>query len=479
MAGLWNGRQIRLEEVHRFGNGPVPLAGTQRWDLLHLWKQIRAGLTLAGRNSGDLRSVGVDTWGVDYVLQDRHGEWMGLPYCYRDVRTQGSVEELCSRIPRAEIFAQSGLQFMEINTLCQLLAAKRQNPGLLEKAHRLLMIPDWIHWALSGAAAAEFSNATTTQFLHPKTRQWSTSLLEKLQIPTHFLPEIVMPGTDLGCLLTDVADGTGLKNVRVVAPATHDTGSAVAGVPAGAFENGRWAYISSGTWSLMGVEISEALLSPEALALNFTNEGGVDGTYRLLKNIVGMWLLQQLKAGFAAKNGTTDYGALVHLASQAAPLRSLIHPDSPEFLRSSNMIRSIQDFCKRTGQPVPETEGELVRCVLESLALRYRQVLHSLETITGNRIEVVHIVGGGSRNALLNQFTADACQRAVVAGPVEATALGNVLFQARTSGELTSMADIRNVIRESFQSEMREFHPNAESLADWEAAAARWADPAA
>ncbi len=479
MAGLWDGRHIRLEETHRFGNGPVPIGGTQRWDLLHLWKEIRAGLARAGRDSANVRSVGVDTWGVDYVLQDKHGEWMGLPFCYRDIRTQGSVEELCNSIPRAEIFAQSGLQFMEINTLCQLLAAKRQNPALLEKAHRLLMIPDWIHWALSGATAAEFSNATTTQFLHPKTRQWSRGLLERLEIPTHFLPEIVMPGTDLGPLLSDVAAGTGLADVRVVAPATHDTGSAVAGVPAGALGNGRWAYISSGTWSLMGVEISEALLSPEALALNFTNEGGVDGTYRLLKNIVGMWLLQQLRAGFAAKNGTTDYGALVQLASHAAPLRSFIHPDSPEFLRSTDMIRSIQDFCKRTGQPVPETEGELVRCVLESLALRYRQVLQSLETITGNRIEVVHIVGGGSRNALLNQFTADACQRPVIAGPVEATALGNVLFQARAAGELGSMAEIRAVIRDSFQSEMREFHPNAESLADWESAAARWSDPAA
>ena len=474
MAGLWDGRHIRLQEIHRFSNGPVPLGNTLRWDLLHLWKEIRDGLILAGKSCGKARSIGVDTWGVDYVLQDRQGEWLGLPFCYRDERTKGLVAELCALLPRQEIFEASGLQFMEINTLVQLLAAQRNHPHLLAQAHRMLMIPDWIHWALCGASVAEFSNATTTQCLHPKTRTWSTGLLDKLGIPSHFLPEIVSAGTDLGSLRPELAKLPGLGSTRIVAPATHDTGSAVVGIPAGDHGYGKWAYISSGTWSLMGVEVAEANLSAEALHLNFTNEGGVDGTYRLLKNIVGMWLLQQLKRGFEARGGNSSYGDLVQLAAQAAPLRSLVNPDAPQFLRPTDMIGAVQDFCRKSAQPIPETEGELVRCVLESLALRYRQVLDSLQKITGNRIEVIHIVGGGSRNALLNQFTADACQRPVVAGPIEATALGNVLFQAKAAGELQSVSEIRSVVRDSFAHEMREVHPHTESLADWDTAAARW-----
>ena len=474
IAGIWDGKKVRLEEIHRFSNGAVPIGNTLRWDLLHLWKEIRDGLARAGRDAKEVRSVGVDTWGVDYVLQDRRGEWLGLPFSYRDTRTKGLVEELCALLPRQEIFEATGSQFMEINTLVQLLAAQQYHPHLLAQASKLLMIPDWIHWALSGSAVTEFSNATTTQCLHPRTRQWSSDLLDKLGIPSHFLPEIVQAGTDLGALRPEVGADSGLGNVRVIAPATHDTGSAVVGVPAGAHGRGEWAYISSGTWSLMGVEISEANLTPEALRLNFTNEGGVDGTYRLLKNIVGMWLFQQLKSAFDAQGGTLGYGELVQLAMQAPPLRSLINPDAPQFLRPTAMIETIQDFCRKSGQTIPQTEGELVRCILESLALKYRQVLGSLEKITDTRIQVIHIVGGGSRNALLNQFTADACQRPVIAGPIEATAIGNVLYQARASGEFQSLTEIRGVIRESFASEMRDFHPNTENLAVWEAAAARW-----
>ena len=476
MAGLWDGRRIRLQEIHRFANSAVAVGASLRWDLLHLWKEVRDGLALAGSGATlqtEVRSVGVDTWGVDYVLQDSHEEWLGLPYSYRDIRTQGLVEELCSLLPRQEIFSESGLQFLEINTLCQLLAAQRSHPHLLAQARRLLMIPDWLHWALSGAAVAEFSNATTTQFLHPKTKSWSTGLLDKLGIPSHFLPEIVAPGTDLGALRPSVAADSGLAKTRVIAPGTHDTASAVVGVPAATLGHGRWAYISSGTWSLVGVEISAANLSEAALQHNFTNEGGVDGTYRLLKNVVGMWLLQQLKHAFDAAGSKHTYADLVQLAAQATPLRSLINPDAAEFLRPTNMVEAIQGYCRRSGQPIPDTEGALVRCALESLAMKYREILKSLEAITGERIEVIHIVGGGSRNALLNQFTADVCQRPVVAGPVEATALGNVLCQARALGELHSLAEIRSVIRESFSHEMRDFQPNADSLAEWEDAAAR------
>lgn len=474
MAGYWDGRRIRLEEIHRFANGPVPVGDTLKWDLLHLWKEVREGLQLAGRNCTQIRSVGVDAWGVDYVLQDKKDEWLGLPFCYRDPRTKGLVEELCSLLKREEIFEASGIQFMEINTLVQLLAAQRNHPHLLAQAHRLLMIGDWLHWALCGAAFCEFTNATTTQFLNPRTRRWSHELLDQLGVPSHFLPDVIDPGTDLGVLRTELAEFNGLGGVRVSAPATHDTGSAVVGVPATNQGRGRWAYISSGTWSLMGVEIAEANLSQEALHLNFTNEGGVDGTYRLLKNIVGMWLFQQLKRGFEKVGSTKSYGELVELAAQAPPLRSVIDPDAACFIRPPSMAAAIQEYCRETWQPVPESEGALVRCVLESLALRYREVLRSLETITGEKVAAIHIVGGGSRNALLNQFAADACQRPVIAGPVEATALGNVLFQAKSCGELGSLADIRAVIRDSFSHEMREFYPQSESLALWESTAARW-----
>jgi rhamnulokinase len=364
---------------------------------------------------------------------------------------------------------------MEINTLCQLMAVQRNDPEMLQHAHRLLMIPDWLNWALCGADVTEFTNATTTQFLHPRTRCWSRSLLEGLGIPSHFLPEIVAPGTKLGTLRPGLAEESGLGSLSVIAPATHDTGSAVAAVPVCEHGHGQWAYISSGTWSLVGVEMPQSVLSEEVLSGNFTNEGGVENTYRLLKNVMGLWLLQQLRRGFAARGGVTDYGILVQTAAQSEPLRSLINPDDTRFLLPADMIRAVQGYCRETAQPVPEGEGALVRCVLESLALRYREVIKRLERITGKRIEVIHIVGGGSRNVLLNQFTADACQRPVIAGPVEATAIGNALMQARASGELGSLAQLRAVVRDSFAHELRTFEPNADSLAVWDQAAARLA----
>lgn len=475
MAGAWNGTSLRLEETHRFSNGPVPVGNTLRWDLLGLWKGILAGMRRAHALHGNnICSIGVDTWALDYILLDAHGEWLGLPYCYRDVRTRGLVEELCRRVPRADVFAETGLQFMEINTLVQLLAVQRENPRLLDQARTLLLIPDWIHAALSGQHSCEFTNATTTQFLNPATGQWALSLLERLEIPTHFLPPLIGPGTALGPLLKPVAEETGLSRVHVVAPATHDTGSAVVAVPTHHTGRCTWAYLSSGTWSLLGVEIPRANLSGAVLKYNFTNEGGVDGTYRLLRNIMGLWLVQQLRRAFEERGAPADYAALVEQAHQAPPLRSLVDPDDPGFLRPTNMVEAVQSACRARGEPVPETEGELVRCVLESLALRYRQVIDWLEEITGTPIEVIHIVGGGSRNALLNQFTADACNRPVIAGPVETTALGNLLWQARSAGEIGSLAEARAVVRASCAGEIREFNPQRENLALWESAHARW-----
>jgi len=466
MAGLWDGRRMRLEEVHRFANGPVYMAGTMRWDVLRLWAEVEHGLALAAKRFGkSVVSVGVDTWGVDFVLLSKTGELLGQPYHYRDARTRGMLEQAFSRVPRAEIFAATGLQFMEISTLYQLLALQRNNPELLTAADCFLMMPDFLHWCLCGSRVVEFTNATTTQFFHPTKRTWSFELLQKLGLPTQMFREVVPPGTRLGRLRDSVVERTGLGPIDVIAPATHDTGSAVAGVPTRNSGTTNWAYISSGTWSLMGVEVASAVLSRRVLELNLTNEGGVNYTYRLLKNIMGLWLVQQCKRSFDARGKQYDYDALVRLAMEAPALQSLVDPDDARFLNPPDMPAAIQSFCRETGQPVAETEGALIRCALESLALKYQTVLGWLEEVTGNRIEVIHVVGGGSRNELLNQLTANACDRRVLAGPVEATVLGNLLVQFHASGEPVSLADIRAIIRES--TELREFEPEPASRSVW------------
>ena len=469
MAGLWDGRKLQLEEINRFPNGPVALGDSIRWDVLRLWAEIQNGLTLAGKKYGrQIVSVGADTWGVDFVLLNKQEEILGQPYHYRDARTKGSLERTFRRVSRAEIFRQSGLQFMELNSLYQLLAWQAHSPGILEATDCLLFMPDFLHWCLCGAKVAEFTIASTSQFLHPLQRTWSRPLLKKLGLPTHFLPEIVAPGTTLGPIRKSLAARTGLAGVKLVVPPSHDTASAVAGVPTANTGRANWAYISSGTWSLMGVEVRKAALSPRALELNMTNEGGLDGTYRLLKNIMGLWLVQQCKRSFDDAGRHYDYAELAQLAAQAKPLRSLVNLNDPRFLNPPDMPRAIQELCRETKQPVPKTDGELVRCAYESLALKYREVLGSLEELTGEQIEVIHIVGGGSQSRILNQFAADACQRPVVAGPVEATAMGNLLTQVRASGELGSLAEMREVVRAS--SEVQRFEPAA-----WESAADRFA----
>jgi len=472
MAGLWNGRSLRLEEVHRFPNGPVSLAGTLRWDVLRLWGEIQNGLALAAKKYGkSIVSVGADAWGVDYVLLDRYDEMLGQPYAYRDARTNGMMERAFKRVPRHEIFAQTGLQFMQFNSLFQLLAVKRNTPELLEAAQCLLFIPDFIHWALCGSRVAEFTIASTSQCLNPLTRNWAAGLLRKFNLPASIFPKIVRPGTELGALRPGLAEKIALGKVKVVAPPAHDTASAVAGVPTANTGKSNWAYISSGTWSLMGAEVGQAALSARVQELNLTNEGGLDGTYRLLKNIMGLWLVQQCKRSFDACGKKYDYAQLARLAAKAPPLRSIVNPDDRRFLNPHDMPEAIQNFCRQTRQPVPKSEGEFIRCAYESLALKYREVLGGLEEITGSRIEVIHIVGGGSRSGILNQFTADACQRQVVAGPVEATAIGNLLVQVRASGELSSLAEMREVVRDS--SGVKTYIPG--KLSRWEPAIAGFA----
>jgi len=473
MAGLWNGKGLRLEEVHRFPNGPVQLADSLRWDVLHLWEEIQHGLALAGRKYGkSIVSVGADTWGVDFVLLNRQGEMLGHPYHYRDARTNGMMRKAFRKVARSEIFAQTGLQFMQFNTLFQLLAVKEAEPQLLDQADCLLFMPDFIHWALCASRVGEFTISSTSQCLNPITRGWASNLLKQFGLPTRIFPKIVPPGSTLGSLRSSVAEHMGLKNVAVIAPPSHDTASAVAGVPTSNTGKPDWAYLSSGTWSLMGVEVSKASLSQRTQELNLTNEGGLDGTYRLLKNIMGLWLVQKCKRSFDTQGKGYDYSELAKLAAKAPALRSLVNPDDSRFLNPPDMPKAIQHFCRETGQPVPKTPGELVRCAYESLALKYRQVLGWLEELTSNRIEVIHIVGGGSKSEILNQFTADACQRPVMAGPVEATAMGNLLVQVRSSGELSSLSDIRGVVRRS--SQVTSFLPRPPAA--WDAAADRFSN---
>lgn len=467
MAGQFDGKQMHLRQFHRFPNGGVPIGGTLRWNVLGLWSEIQKGLAIAADELGDsIVSVGVDTWGVDFVLMNKHDELLGQPYHYRDERAKGMVNTATSVVPRSEIFAATGMQFMEINSLYHMMAMNQQNPGLMEQADCFLMMPDFFHWCLCGSRVVEFTNATTSQMVHPTQRNWSLDLLRKLNLPTTIFPEIVDPGTLLGNLRGDVAESTGLGKIPVVAPATHDTGSAVAAVPTANTGQPNWAYISSGTWSLMGVEVDDAVFTDRALELNVTNEGGIDGTFRLLKNIMGLWLVQQSRRSFAKDGNEFDYAQLATAAEAAEPFASLIDPDHEQFMNPDCMASAIGQRCSESGETVPQTPGAIVRCALESLALKYRMVLGWLEELTSVKVEVIHIVGGGCQNRLLNQFTASACQVPVISGPVEATALGNVLVQARSSGEISSLSDMRQVALAS--SEIERFEP--QSKAHWTAA---------
>jgi rhamnulokinase len=455
---------IALEEVHRFPNGPVRLAHTLHWDLPRLVAESRVAIGKAAEG-GPLAAMGFDTWGVDFGLLDKGGNLVGLPLHYRDPRNGPQVDKVFSLAPRAEVFDRTGIQVMQINTLFQLAALREHSPRLLDAADTLLMVPDLLHYFFTGRAAAEFTDATTSQMYDPRAGRWATELLEKLDLPTRILPEVVPAGTQYGTLLAADADATGAGPIPVIAPATHDTGSAVAAVPAE--EGDGWAYLSSGTWSLLGVEVPAPVINEQATAANVTNEGGVDGTIRLLKNIGGLWLVQECRRAWARMGTERSYDQLTRLALDAEPLTAIVDPDHPTLLAPADMPQAIRDLCAATGQPVPEGIGATVRCCLDSLALKYRYVLDVMEGLTGRRIHTLHIVGGGSQNRLLNQIAADATGRRVLAGPVEATALGNVLVQARSLGHLASLAEIRAVVRASFKPEIYEADP---------AQTARWDD---
>ncbi|NWG14038.1 MAG: rhamnulokinase [Acidobacteria bacterium] len=454
VLGSFDGNKLTLEEIHRFPNGPVQVLDTLYWDSLRLFAEIKRGISAAIRGkSGGVDTLGIDTWGVDFGLLDRRGELLGNPYHYRDRRSDGMLEEAFSRVPRREIFERTGIQFMQINTLYQLLAMAIQESPVLLNARTLLMMPDLFNYWLTGKAVSERTIASTSQCLDPTTGNWASDLVERLGIPARIFPEVVAPGTILGDVAGSVVAETGSLPMRVVAGGCHDTASAVAAVPA---QDSDYAYLSSGTWSLMGVEIPRPVINAKSLDYNFTNEGGVCSTIRLLKNIMGLWLIQECRRAWAAEGSPLTYEEIAHIASEAPAFAALVDPDHGEFLALGDMPARIRAFCLYSGQQPPGDIASTARSVFESLALKYRFVLERLEELVGRRLETIHIVGGGSQNRLLCQFTADATGRSVTAGPVEATAAGNALMQLMALGEIHSLQEGRELVRRSFTTELYE-----------------------
>jgi rhamnulokinase len=458
ILGRLAGGMLETRELHRFPNTAAAIRGGLYWDILRLWSEIRHGIAIASEDR-ELRldGIGIDTWGVDFGLIDNDGHLIGNPRHYRDPRTFGVMEQVFEKVSREEVFARSGLQFLHFNTLFQLYAMK--DSAALHSARFLLNIPDLLNYWLTGQARSEITIASTTQFFDPSGMTWATELLQHLELPGRILAPLVAPGTLLGSMVDT-------PHAPVYATAGHDTAAAVAAVPAE--EPGDWCYVSSGTWSLLGVESDRPVMDDRCLTLGFTNEVGVGGTIRLLKNIAGLWLLQECRRTWIAEGATHSYEELTAMAAEAPPFAALIDPDA--FREPGSMPRQIAEHCRESGQEPPATHAGYARVILESLALRYREVLEDLEGLTGRSIRTIHIVGGGSRNHLLNQFTADCTGRCVVAGPAEATAFGNILVQAMGAGELDSLNEVRAVVRRS--GSLQEFEPR--TTAEWKRAYERF-----
>jgi rhamnulokinase len=466
LGRLSEGR-ILTRELTRFPNSPVHILGHQHWNVYYLFEEVKKGLKTGLAEAGrQPESLAVDTWGVDFGLVAEDGTILGLPYAYRDPRTRGAMEEFFERLPREEIYERTGVQFMPFNSLFQLFAARRDSPTILESARTLLFMPDLMTFLLTGKKTTEFTIASTSQLLNLRLRTWDETLLSALGLTSRIMPDVLTPGTTIGNLLPSVVEETGLQETPVIATAGHDTAAAVAAVPA-AGDN--WAYISSGTWSLLGVELRSPLISPQTLAANFTNEGGVAGTIRFLKNITGLWLLQQCRKEWS-RTRDYSYDELTRMAAGVPPFKVYIDPDYPDFLNPSSMLEAIRRYCVQTGQVPPPSPAETVRSILESLALKYRYTLEQVCQLTAKPVERIHVIGGGSRNALLCQLTADAANLSVLAGPAEATATGNIMVQALALGYVSSLAEIRAIIRESI--EIKTYRPRGQD--DWDSAYERF-----
>lgn len=463
LLGTLSEGKLQVEEIHRFSNDPVQAGKHLYWDVLRLYHEIKQAILKTKHRGNIPDSIGIDSWGVDYCLLGSTGELLGNSYHYRDRRTDGVMEEVFAFLPKEEIFQRTGIQFMPFNTMYQLYSQKKQHQQIISAARHFLMIPATIRYFLTGQVCNEFSHVTTTQLYNPVSNDWDNELLDRLGLPRQLFGTIVEPGTIVGQLQTSVCEELGVPPIPVVAVAEHDTGSAVAAVPA---LDKDFVYVSSGTWSLMGTEIEEALITEQTAQLDFTNEGGVNHTYRLLKNITGLWLLQECQRTWEKAGSSFTFRQLVEMASTAAPFRSYIDPDDAAFLNPVNMVTSIQDYCRQRRQPIPQTPGEITRCILESLALKYRYVFERIQRLTGKEYARLHLVGGGSHNQLLCQCTANAIGKPVWVGPSEASGIGNILVQFIALGEIGDISEAREIVRRSFS--LKVYEPEQQDA--WEEA---------
>lgn len=467
IIGGFNGKTITLDEIHRFPNDPVHAAGGFWWDTLRLLHEIKTAI-LNSTHDGGVETIGIDTWGVDYGYLDKTGALLSNPYHYRDSRTDNIAQDVFKTLPWEELYGTTGIQHMNFNTVYQLAADLRDRPWVVENADKLLLMPDLLGYFLTGEKRSEYTIASTGALLDAKTRDFAFDMLEKLGIRRSLFCPITEPGAELGILLPGVKEETG-SSAKVINIASHDTASAVLSVPA---EGEDFLYISSGTWSLMGIESKVPVISDESRKYGFTNEGGAFGTYRILKNIMGLWLEQESRRQWKREGITVSFDELSAMALASKPLQSLINPDDEMFSPAGDMPGRIREYCRKTGQHVPENMGEIVRCIFESLAFRYRWTAEKLEALTGRKYPVINIVGGGTKEEMLSQFAADASGRTVCAGPVEATALGNISMQLIAAGELANLQQARDVIRSSF--EIKTYQPDTASRAAWDEGYARF-----
>ena len=469
MLGTLEGKKLTIREIHRFLNEPVTLCGRFVWDMPRLFHEIKQALLKLSRSGETVDAIGIDTWGVDFGLLDKNGHLLSLPVHYRDARTNGIPEKVRAIIPDEELFARTGIAFNSFNTLYQLYAMKEEGDPALESAQDLLFLPDLLAYFLTGKKGTEYTIASTSQLLNPFTRDWDRELMAKLGIPAHIFGEVKLPGTVRGTLLPEIAKECGVAEIPVIAIGGHDTASAVAAVPA---QEKDFAYISSGTWSLLGAEVQEPLCTEGVMKANYTNEGGVDGSIRLLKNIMGLWIIQECKREWDRRGSETSFGELVELSMQAPAFKAILDVDDACFLAPGDMPARIQAYCAKSGQPVPEGKGEISRVIYESLALKYRWAIERLEEdMLKKPIEALHIVGGGSKNALLNRFTAEAIKRPVIAGPDEGTIIGNLLVQAQALGAISGIRELREVVENSFPT--KTFLPETDGKA-WDEAYQRY-----
>ena len=450
LASIENGK-IEMKELTRFPSKIIYLHGKYYWSIYALYGALKEGLCAAARENVRIESVGIDTWGVDFAYLGEDGTVMGLPRTYRDPYTNGIPEEVFNIVPKKQIYELTGIQIMNFNSLYQLFAAKKENSSAYNAASEVLFMPDALAYLLSGKKVCEYTIASTSQILNPRTKRMESGLLDTLGIKKDLFQDIVMPGTIIGNLTEEIEKSTGLHDVKVVAVAGHDTASAIAAIPA---ENEKFAYLSSGTWSLMGIEVPEPIISDESFQMNFTNEGGVDGTTRFLKNTTGMWLLEQCRAEWSKAGKDYSYPEIIKMAESAEPFRSIIDSDHPSFANPGNMPEAIKNYCRATNQPIPESEGDFIRCIFESLALKYKSVLESLVKVSPFPIEKLHVIGGGSQNKLLNQWIANSIGIPVVAGPAEATAIGNIMMQAKAVGMVKNLREIRKIVQNSVSPEL-------------------------